>query len=1065
MFQRYFSLPFVLPIRLGMLGLLLGVCPELLYGQASVRGSVIDKQTRTVLPGATIILQPQEEAKMTELLYAFQGVRASMNLLSGDNTSGAQRYGAVSMRNGTYEVKGIKPGTYLLTVRSIGYKKTTQTITIDATNANDAKEITQELIPDVQGLQLVVVTGVASKRAKEWSEVSVGRVDMKTLTENVSFSDPLQGLIAKVPGLFMQFSNGSLGSGVRINVRPSASLLGGQPVIFIDGVRSTGVDYHAYPFLQLDEISPLATLAPDDIETIEVLRGPVASSLYGTSGQNGVIMISTKRGRNLTSLSDTSTATDANALRVNYRFLGGWQEAHRGFSEEITINAANANRFLRLGPTMGHQLTLQGNFGTVCNYYASLVQRNETGIIPGSSMNNTSARLNLDLQPLPGFLTKFSASISNSFFEIPLPNEANGIFYSLLTNTLGGNVNRNRFFIADSASILALQNNISASQVLGSIDVIYSPTFLPGLQIRALGAMEEVRSRGLTFYPPGFAFSSAPGAAPGGGSRLIRNFAPSRLNFDAHISYTGEVLPDFNASVITGVQAYDNRLLLDNMSASTFLSPLLPAIQLGTQERSLTEIDERLREAGIFLRAETNYKQTFFLSGGVRNDYATALGLNSPNILYSQASFAVRLDKLDFLPKEINLFKVRGGYGESGKLPNIRQSSIYWKIFSGPGTSLTGISGNQLFVETPVGDASIRPERIQEFEIGTDIEINDSYGAEINGFYQTSRDAILEASGVASQGISSVAENTGRLRGWGAEALIYGRVVHSQDVSLSLNLNAAYSDNVVDSVGRNQVPFRERSFFAGPSFLGPSNYIVKGERRGLFMDRPPIAPRFLPNGYYDWQRGPVLDSVLRPLGSSVPLLTGAFSWTLTFLRDFSFYGMVDIGIGRYILNSTRQQAAAAGSNPAFNRMATRLGLAKGQAGDIGLGIIPTAGITPLAPNTPEYRATAEEFMQMDTRFGNVANYLERADWLRLRELSLTWNARSVLVNAVVLPKEVRSLVLGLSVRNAFLWTTYSGAETEINSPANIPSRAIAQSSDIWSLMQARTFTFRLDIGF
>lgn len=1036
---------------------------ELFAQSATIRGKVQDKQSGVLLPGTIISLVPSEEVPRTEFLYAFQGARASLSLLAGENTKD-QRNGAVAGRDGSYKITNIKPGSYVLTARYIGYKKALQKLRIEA---DTTLEIAQELVPDLQDLEQIVVTGVVSRTAKEVAEVSVGRVDMSVLTDNVRFSDPLQALIAKVPGLFMQFSNGNLASGVRINIRSSASLLGGQPVIFIDGVRSTGVDYQYYESIQYDEVSPLSTLAPNDIETVEVLKGPVASSLYGTSGQNGVILITTKRGKTAPSNStEANNNTFDNALRINYRFSGGWQEPHRFYREDYTLNAANVNRIFRTGAMFQHTFNLQGNIGTAINYFASFNSRSEQGILPGSALAQYSTRFNVDVQPIPGFLAKFSAFFSQNTFDVPLQNENGGVFLGWIRNMLIGDpYSGQRFFSVDSLSIASIQNNITVAHLLGSADISYAPAWLPGLKIRALAGVEHVSSRAITYLPPGVPYSVAPNAPPSEGSRFIKVFTPTRLNYDANISYTATIGEDFTLTGIAGVQAYDNRFLLDQLRASSFPSAGIPAIQTGLREASVAELNEQYREAGIFARVETDYKKTLFVSGGVRNDYASTLGEKTPAIFYPQGSFALRVDKLGILPNEWNLFKFRGGYGESGKLPTLRQSSTLWKSFNAPGTSLTGSTGRRIFFETPIGNDSIRPERIQDIEFGADIEVQNRFGAELTGFVQFANDAILDGNKAPSTGEATNAQNTGRTRSWGAEAQLYGSVLNTENAVLRLNLLAGYADNIVDSLGSGTTNFRERSFYAGSGLLGNSNYIEKGQRRGVFMDRPVLAPRFQASGYYDWARGPVRDSVLRALGSSVPLVTGSFSWTLTLFRDVTFYGLIDAGFGRYIFNGTREQTSSSGGNPRFNRLLTQLGLAQGQIADAQLGIRAADGVQVLAPNTPEYQAAATEFMRMDTRFGDVANYLENGDWVRLRELSVRWDARHTLQKAALLPEHIRTFTLGVSIRNAFLWTNYSGVETEMNSPANIPSRSFAQSSDIFAVMQARMVNFGVEIGF
>ena len=1027
----------------------------------TLKGRVTDRETKKTLAGASVLLTTKTTAIAEEIMYVYEGRFATLQQLTGEMRQSEQRAGAIVQQDGSFVISNLKPGEYTLTVRYTGFKKHFQNIVITPGETLEIPPIA--LSSDPSGLQEVVVTGVASRTAKENSEVAVGRINMAELTTNIRFSDPIQALVGKVPGVYIQFSNGILGSGARINVRSSASLLGGQPVIFIDGVRSTGLDYHTYPYLQLDEFSPLATLAPDDIETIEILKGPVSSSLYGTSGQNGVVLISTKRGR------AGSSPSEQTPIHVNYRFNGGFQTPSRYFSEELTLNAANANRIFRTAPLAQHQISLEGAIGNKANYYLSLSQRNEQGILPGNDVALTTVRMNADFQPLPGFITKISASLARGNYNLPLQNENRGVFYGWIRNTLAGDpYSGKRFFLADSVSIAAIQNNINLTHLTASVNVSYMPNFLPGLRLHGLAALEEVASRGLEYYPPSYKYSIDTLAEPSGGSRVIKTYTPERMNFEAYASYTHEILSGFTATYFAGVQAYDNQFLLSIMGSQGFQSPLLRAIQTGTnnsqsQNNTVTEIDERSREAGIFVRFETKYKDIYFLSSGIRNDYASTIGRDAPSIFYPQASFAVRFDKMGILPSNITLFKLRGGYGESGKLPTIRNSQIFWKVLGGPGLTLTGGSGLQAYLETPIGNTAIRPERVREIELGAEIEINDTFGGDISGFYQISRDAILDGA-LGGAYFTRSSENSGRLYGWGAEAQFFARAINTEDVTLQLNLVASYSDNVVDSLGSDRTA--ASSFFGGPRFVGATNYLAIGQRRGLFMDRPPIAPRYLANGYYDWSSGPILDTTLRPLGSSVPLAIGSFSWTLTLFRDITFYGIVEGGIGRFILNGTRQQSAFYGSNPRFNTLATQLGLATGQPNAItGDSIRPVAGVLVLQPNTKEYQAAAVDFMRLDPRFGSIANYLERGDWIRLRELSLRWNARTALSSWLSLPTFIRTLVFGISARNVFLWTTYSGADVEINSPAGIPSTSVAQGSDIWSLMQARTMNFHIEIGF
>lgn len=1012
-----------------------------------IKGKVLDKQTQEPVVGATVMLVPREESRSSEYVYVFQDARTSLGALASDVVQ-QQRVGSYTRKDGTFELKILKPGPYTLTVRSIGYKKFAEEVFL-ADNQTLSSAIA--LVPDIHGTDAVVVTGVASKTRKSVAEVAVSRVDADAINQHIKFTDATQLLVGKVAGLSVQPSNGSVGAGVRLNIRSNAGLFGGQPTIFIDGVRSLSVDYYKLA-LTVDEISPLVNLNPDDIEAVEVLKGPTSGCLYGTATQNGIVVISTKRGR--------PKAATEQGMFIGYQYLAGWQEASRLYTEDMALTYESVNQVFQRGPLRQHAFNIRGA-SEVLNYYAAFDIREESGILPKNLMRRLSGRVNVDVVPTSDVLVSLSANLVSNDTQIPLPIEQGGLFWGWLRNTLAGNPSLGkRFFSSDSAAIAAVDNGISMNAFLGSAELQYTSSVLPGLRIRGLVGTEITDSRALTYFPPGFQYNLGV-ISPG--LKSIRVFSARRMNVDVNASYAREWLEGLTSNVIVGMQLFDNYFTYDAHSASDFPTLLVPAIQTARSRDAVSEIIQQFREAGIFGRVESNYLQTYFFSFGVRNDYATSLGKEASSIFYPQMSAAVRLDRLGWLPEVVNLVKPRIAYGESGRLPSLDQSRTFFRLSPGPGSSLSNVPGNQLFINS-FGNPAIRPERIQELEVGVDLEVEHAYGMEFTYFLQTSRDVILGSPPATSIGVNEVPSNIGSIDGWGFETMLYATPINNAETQLRLTAMLTYADNRVLSIGQNKF-FASRSFFTG-GFIGPSNYITPGLRRGEFMDRIPLEPRFRADGYYNARLGPRLDTALSPLGSSVPLYTGSLALTYRFFRDVTFYAMVDIGWGKKMLNLTRQQNTLYGNDRVFNKLATQLGLARGQAGDARYEFInPVPGVQPLEPNTPAYRAAAEAFMRLDPNNGTIANFLESADWLRLREISVRWNLTPLLTSYSGALSFVRECSVTVAVRNAALWTNYSGIDIEYNAPAAIPTQTFAQASDTWVLMQPRTVQFMVSLGF
>lgn len=1008
----------------------------------TVQGRVSDKQTREGLIGASVILTPRQSARANEYVYAFEDVRLTMPVLTGDDSQ-AQRTGAIALKDGIFEIKNVRAGDYVLTVRSIGYKNVLQSVTV---SADQTLTLEVAMVQDIQGTDVVVVTGVASRRQKSVAETAIGRIEAVTIAENVKFSDPSQMLIGKIPGVSISPSSGAVGAGVRISVRSNAGLLGGQPVIFIDGTRLLSVDY--YKVFDFDEISPLVNIAADDIETIEVLKGPSSSCLYGTAGQNGIILITTKRGRKSSSLTAAS-GDAASELNFHYQYSTGWQEPSRLYTEDMALSFESVNRIFRRGPLQQHYLHLDGRVGAI-NYYVSLDYRSEQGILPKNGMERVSGRINLDIAAAKGLTAKISSSIIYNNTDAAFTSDDSGLLYGWLRNRLLANsTSDKRFSLVDSAAIIAIDNRATIDQFIGSVELLYEPLFLDGVRLRALVGAERNRSRFLTYSPP-----SSPSLVPSG-SRSIRNSYARRFNLDLSAAYSREIVEGLTLNVLVGAQAFDNSLGVDITGSGNFLTPLVQTVQSGGAIIA-SEYVSSFREGGIFGRVEMNFLQTYFFSIGARNDFASTIGPKVPSVLYPQVSGAVRLDKTGLLPGAINLMKVRAAYAESGRLPTLSQSSRTWTLYYGGGSSLTGAAINQLYLEN-AGNSTIRPERVQELEIGMEIEVNNVVGGEFTYFIQNSRDAIIDVSTPPSVGLGNVPQNIGGINGWGFESQVYGKLISTADYDLQISAIVNYADNKVLNIGKNEfIPYGKPV---------TTNYILPGFRRGVFMDFMPLRPSFLQSGYYDWQKGPALDTVRTVLGSTVPLYNGSLSATFRFLHDFTLYVMADYGLGKSMVNLTRQENALVGNDKRFNQLLTALGLAKGQAADAGLEIPAASGVAVLPNNSPQYRTAAEEFMRLDPRYGIVANYLERADWVRLREVALRWNIRPTLAALFTgFGSAVRELAVGISLRNVALWTNYSGIDTEYNSPGNVPSEAQAQSTDRWVLVQPRVIQFTLNIG-
>lgn len=749
-----------------------------IYAQTGVvRGKVTDKKTGDELPGARVTIVEQDAPP-----------------------SAGRVTGRVTGKDGSYEIVGIQPGKYTVTASYVGYKVASQNITVDA---GGAVTVNLQMIQDVRGLDEVVVTGVATRTQKAVAEVAVSRINASEFSDKVGYTNPAQLLSGKIAGVTITPASGQVGGGLRFNVRSGAGLIAGNPVIFIDGVRvvsgnAGGIATGGQQF------SALADINPADIENVEVLKGPAASALYGTSGQNGVVLITTKRGKNV----------DAGDLRINYQGIFGYNEAARQFTESMLLSYREANAIFRRGPIAQHNVSLQGQSG-IFNYFASYEDRQEEGFVIQNALRRQSARVNLEAVTSKNLT--IAASANYSINAINRPQNDNNVLgwqgntriaspYQNPTATVPNRAPRSTYIFTDSAAIAAAENLADVNRFVGSVDITYLPSFIPGLRLKGIAGYDIRQVRNSTFFPSNFSY-----AGRTRGSREIFTFSNEVLNFDYNATYETKIADIVNSATIIGGQAFNTIARNSFVAAQNYPTELIRDVGAGeASTRSASEGFSNFREAGVFLRQEFNIDQTYFLSGGFRWDFASTVGAQAPNIFYPQVSGMVRLDKLGALPEVFNLVKLRAAYGQTGRLPGLTDGqSLLWTAGASPygAGAIVSIAGNP----------AIQPERVVETEFGIEFELDNAYGAEFTYYISNTSQALVSLPRPPSTGLGAIPSNIARIDGWGFESRFYARPIQGREFSLDIDLIVNYADNIVRDLGFDQ---------GGPAFFRMGSTVI-----------------------------------------------------------------------------------------------------------------------------------------------------------------------------------------------------------------------------------------------
>ena len=891
-----------------------------------------------------------------------------------------------------------------LRAQYIGYKSQTTAITL----TGDSIKQNFSLETDVFQSDEVVVTGLASKTSKARAEVSVSNVNAAALTETSSFQSISQLIEGQISGVQVTSSSGNTGGGFRFYVRGGGGLNGdGQPVVYVDGIRVASYEVTGAPDVGGQGISMLSILAPENIAKIQVLKGPAAAAMYGTSGSNGVVLITTKSG---------ATLGSSRKLSVNYKYAYGLNTQSYKYKTSNFLSANSANAIFRNGITRQHALSLSGG-SNLLRYYTSFDDRYEEGDIPNNNIDRKVLRANFTSNATSYLTLKISSGYSLTNIRRPLDDNTHmGFLMNVLSTPKAYS------WGTDSAAVFQIKDESKIESFTGGIQITLTP--LNNLTFYFNGGIDNNNRRQDQTYPQNLAvydFSN--------GRRTIFNADYRQYTYDLNGRYTYNI-SGLHATSIIGAQLFDETDRGSSLGSENFETNLISAISAGSIKEYMGESFFNIREAGIFTENNFSYNNQYFLTLGLREDYASSIGPQVPSILYPKVSFALQLDKYNWFPSNLfGLFKLRAAYGESGQLPNdLAPISLLW--------GAANVGGKVGAVIKNIGNSSIKPERIKEFETGLDAEFLKKYSLEFTYYRQNASNSIFYKYESPSTGLTErpVPFNVGGIKNWGFESLLKASLIRSRDYRLDLSLIWNYQNNLVTNLGGTE------------PIISWVNAIKEGLPKHEFYDYKVLGAKFDSFGIYTGVENTTKERV--DLGNPIPNHTGSFTIKFRFLKNFNLYALMNWALNRKMLNVTKAYAALNGDVPEYNILEAQL------------GITTDPEITLLKPGTQEYINAANRYARLDPNY--ASNYIEDAGYLKIRELSLSYNFRDFL------PKTnynyLKDIVIGVSVLNVWTFTKYSGADIELNATDNVGNISLARGIDFYTLQHPRVYNMWVRIS-
>ncbi len=968
--------------------------------QSKLDGIVLDSLTKQPLPGAVVKIKGTTHSVSADADGKF-------NFVTG------QRF------------------PYILIVSYIGYVQREVIAT--------GSPITIVLKENVGQLNDVVITGYSTQQRKfiagSITSVSGNAIKDQPVT---GFNQALQG---KAAGVQVLSNSGVPGGGITLRVRGSNSINASvDPLYIIDGVFVSNADPVQTSLGNQEQSNPLSDLDPADIESIQILKDANATAIYGSLGANGVIIVTTKRGKRNTQ------------AKINFNTYQGWSTAIKKFkvvdgpqTQELVneskintakdggidpstivlpfANPASAPTYDRISslfetaPSRNYEVSTQGG-GETSTYYIGFGYLNQESIVKPSTYDRYTGRLNYDNYLTSKLKVGTSINFSRSFRNLSgSDNNPQGVINSALfprsylpIYNADGTYARYGSFDNQDALIANLNNKAVEWRTIGNFFGEYS--FLPELKLRTSWSVDN----GSNYENDYTNTLLAAGIATNGSAASYEN--------------KNTVLT--NEQVLTYIKSFGrnkkhNINALIGNTINTVLSQNTTATGTGFATNSLTAISVAATKSGsssqsqskllsYFAKASYTYNDKYTIDGSLRADGSSKFGVNKRWGYFPSGGVAWRAGEEDFI-KKLDIFsdlKFRGSIGLSGNQNGIGAYAAQGLWTSGanyldqPGTAPSQLANPNLTWETT-----------RQVDFGTEFGIlKGRLDFTVDYYNKYTYNLLLNVPVPYRSGFASYLENYGSVTNKGVEVTIHSINIRSNAFQWTTDFNISFNKNRIDKL-------------ASDITLGASGRNISILRQGYPINsfylykQLSVDPQTGNAVYQDVNNdGKITAADRQIVGNAMSNYTGGFTNTITY-KGFDLGAFFYFQHGNKIMNMNDFFMIHGGTQANIGFVPRQLDrwTTPGQITDI-------PRLTTYSGNPTQNDGAANNYG------GNVASlssrYLEDGSFIRLKTLSLGYNIPTKTLNGIGISK----LRLYVQATNLLTFTKYKGLDPEISSQSN-----------------------------
>ncbi len=769
--------------------------------------------------------------------------------------------GSITDIDGTYTVEGKGPaGAYELQFSYVGYATVAQTI--DVTSDDQTFTMDSQLGTDVLRMDEVVVIGssVTSSRRSLGNSITSVKADQLTNANPQGVLNSLQGRVA---GAQIVQNSGDPAGGFSVRLRGSSSILGSSdPLYIVDGVvisaaTSNVTNTNVSAGAARPGTNRLADLNPNDIESVEIINGAAAAAIYGSRASNGVVLITTKKGKSGAPQITLSSGLNVNEIRetvyINLRgeqfgsadqrlypiagsdpVTGGLTVGRNFSTDKVPVTRYDyQDEVFQTGIGTDQHLSVRGG-NESSNYYAAMNYTFNEGIVRNTDFRRYGARLRYN-QTVSDWMS-FSVGLNyNNSFSNEKPD--GNVFWSPI-NAI--NITNNIWDITQRDELGNLQSveptrvnplsviedfdiNQEVNRAIADIKISLFP--FEGFNITYLAGTDTYNQLGNTFIPP-YPYSPVnPGYFNDGYASSASNQV-FQMNHDINSSYTTSLSSSITSTTQAGFSSQFSKnqySVADGRALAPFVETVNGAAVVFNPRSDIN----RLQIWGYYLQQTFSLNDRLFLTLAGRIDGASSFSPDNREQFYPKVSGSYLISDEDFwqgsgIGDAISTLRLRASWGQAGNLTGIAPYDRFNNFVSG------NLDGELVInASNTLANPDVKPERQTELEVGADLSLfNDRIGLSATYYQQDIEDLLVRRVLPASQGGKEITTNVGNMENKGIELALTATAVRTSKINVDLFANFSRNRNRVFNLGQTLIGI--------PNVTGAPLFLVEGEPIGVF---------------------------------------------------------------------------------------------------------------------------------------------------------------------------------------------------------------------------------------